>query len=240
VQLRPDGSNKKLGFLVLLFQPPSFSRRRRRVRRRLGERQPWVALFDASGKERAPSSRRIRTTARARRSFALWCVSAFRCCAKRPAGCLQPRWLAAGLLALWALLAAPGTQPPRHLPPDNPVTLFRECMYSARGLTAPPPLPQDFSERHGYIKGVVTEIIHDSGRGAPLAKARVPCAQRRLRGLPASPSRGRPQAGRTLTGKQLAPACAARRAPPRAHASCRQRQPHPPGGCARRATRLQP
>ena len=29
---------------------------------------------------------------------------------------------------------------------------------------------QDFSERHGYIKGVVTEIIHDSGRGAPLAK----------------------------------------------------------------------
>jgi len=29
---------------------------------------------------------------------------------------------------------------------------------------------QDFAERHGYIKGVVTEIIHDSGRGAPLAK----------------------------------------------------------------------
>jgi large subunit ribosomal protein L8e len=27
----------------------------------------------------------------------------------------------------------------------------------------------DFSERHGYIKGVVKEIIHDSGRGAPLA-----------------------------------------------------------------------
>jgi len=28
----------------------------------------------------------------------------------------------------------------------------------------------DAAERNGYIKGVVTEIIHDSGRGAPLAK----------------------------------------------------------------------
>lgn len=28
----------------------------------------------------------------------------------------------------------------------------------------------DFSERHGYIKGVVREIIHDPGRGAPLAR----------------------------------------------------------------------
>jgi len=27
----------------------------------------------------------------------------------------------------------------------------------------------DFAERHGYIKGVVKSIIHDSGRGAPLA-----------------------------------------------------------------------
>jgi len=27
----------------------------------------------------------------------------------------------------------------------------------------------DFAERHGYIKGVVKDIIHDSGRGAPLA-----------------------------------------------------------------------
>jgi len=27
----------------------------------------------------------------------------------------------------------------------------------------------DFAERHGYIKGVVREIIHDPGRGAPLA-----------------------------------------------------------------------
>jgi len=28
----------------------------------------------------------------------------------------------------------------------------------------------DFAERHGYIKGVIREIIHDPGRGAPLAK----------------------------------------------------------------------
>jgi len=28
----------------------------------------------------------------------------------------------------------------------------------------------DFSERHGYIKGVVKNIIHDPGRGAPLAQ----------------------------------------------------------------------
>lgn len=28
----------------------------------------------------------------------------------------------------------------------------------------------DYAERHGYIKGVVREIIHDPGRGAPLAR----------------------------------------------------------------------
>jgi len=28
----------------------------------------------------------------------------------------------------------------------------------------------DYSERHGYVKGVVREIIHDPGRGAPLAR----------------------------------------------------------------------
>ena len=27
-----------------------------------------------------------------------------------------------------------------------------------------------YSERNGYVKGVVREIIHDSGRGAPLAR----------------------------------------------------------------------
>jgi len=28
----------------------------------------------------------------------------------------------------------------------------------------------DFGERHGYVKGVIREIVHDPGRGAPLAK----------------------------------------------------------------------
>ena len=28
----------------------------------------------------------------------------------------------------------------------------------------------DFAERSGFSKGVVREIVHDSGRGAPLAK----------------------------------------------------------------------
>lgn len=28
----------------------------------------------------------------------------------------------------------------------------------------------EFGERHGYVKGVVREIIHDKGRGAPLAR----------------------------------------------------------------------
>lgn len=28
----------------------------------------------------------------------------------------------------------------------------------------------DFAERHGYIRGVIREIVHDPGRGAPLAK----------------------------------------------------------------------
>ena len=30
--------------------------------------------------------------------------------------------------------------------------------------------PVDYSERHGYIRGLVKEIIHDPGRGAPLAR----------------------------------------------------------------------
>jgi large subunit ribosomal protein L8e len=34
----------------------------------------------------------------------------------------------------------------------------------AAGLRA-----MDFAERHGYLKGVIREIIHDPGRGAPLA-----------------------------------------------------------------------
>nr|KAJ3418386.1 60S ribosomal protein L2A [Polyrhizophydium stewartii] len=30
--------------------------------------------------------------------------------------------------------------------------------------------PLDYAERHGYIRGLVKEIVHDPGRGAPLAK----------------------------------------------------------------------
>jgi len=30
--------------------------------------------------------------------------------------------------------------------------------------------PLDYAERHGYIKGLVKEIVHDPGRGAPLVK----------------------------------------------------------------------
>jgi len=30
--------------------------------------------------------------------------------------------------------------------------------------------PLDFAERHGYIKGVVRDVVHDPGRGAPLVK----------------------------------------------------------------------
>eukprot|EP01026_Neomeris_dumetosa_P032920 TRINITY_DN2616_c0_g1_i11.p2 TRINITY_DN2616_c0_g1~~TRINITY_DN2616_c0_g1_i11.p2 ORF type:complete len:173 (+),score=12.59 TRINITY_DN2616_c0_g1_i11:66-521(+) len=30
----------------------------------------------------------------------------------------------------------------------------------------------DAAERNGYIKGVVTEIVHDPGRGAPLARVK--------------------------------------------------------------------
>ncbi|KAJ3374925.1 60S ribosomal protein L8 [Allomyces arbusculus] len=30
--------------------------------------------------------------------------------------------------------------------------------------------PLDYAERHGYIKGLIKEIIHDPGRGAPLAR----------------------------------------------------------------------
>ena len=58
-------------------------------------------------------------------------------------------------------------------------------------------LMQDFSERHGYIKGVVTEIIHDSGRGAPLAKVPPPTfrAAGRLRVAPAVASRSAPGPG---------------------------------------------
>lgn len=36
----------------------------------------------------------------------------------------------------------------------------------------------DFAERHGYVKGVIKEIVHESGRGAPLAKVQFQNAYR--------------------------------------------------------------
>merc|ERR1712137_1495879 len=39
---------------------------------------------------------------------------------------------------------------------------LRKCPAKFRSL--------DFAERHGYVRGVVREIVHDAGRGAPLAK----------------------------------------------------------------------
>lgn len=41
-------------------------------------------------------------------------------------------------------------------------THLRKCPAKFRSL--------DFAERHGYVRGVVREIVHDAGRGAPLAK----------------------------------------------------------------------
>ena len=36
----------------------------------------------------------------------------------------------------------------------------------------------DAAERHGYVKGVVSEILHDPGRGAPRAKVRMGGSER--------------------------------------------------------------
>merc|ERR1711973_260889 len=45
--------------------------------------------------------------------------------------------------------------------------------------------PVDFAERHGYIRGVVKDLIHDPGRGAPLAKVsfRDMCSHRKQKQL---------------------------------------------------------
>merc|ERR1712088_166796 len=56
--------------------------------------------------------------------------------------------------------------------------------------------PLDFAERHGFIKGLVKDIMHDPGRGAPLARVtfndpykyrrRRPATAARLPRLPAA------------------------------------------------------
>jgi len=47
-------------------------------------------------------------------------------------------------------------------------SIFRSHSANRKGAARLRPI--DYSERHGYIKGKVTDIIHDPGRGAPLAK----------------------------------------------------------------------
>uniref|UniRef100_A0A646QG05 Large ribosomal subunit protein uL2 n=2 Tax=Scolopendridae TaxID=41363 RepID=A0A646QG05_9MYRI len=46
-------------------------------------------------------------------------------------------------------------------------SVFRAHVKHRKG--APKLRAVDFAERHGYIKGIVKDIIHDPGRGAPLA-----------------------------------------------------------------------
>jgi len=47
-------------------------------------------------------------------------------------------------------------------------SVFKSHTHHRKGKTQLRKL--DYAERHGYIKGVVKEIIHDPGRGAPLAR----------------------------------------------------------------------
>ncbi|KAK2098361.1 60S ribosomal protein L8 [Saguinus oedipus] len=47
-------------------------------------------------------------------------------------------------------------------------SVFRAHVKHSKGATRLRAV--DFAERHGYIKGIVKDIIHDPGRGAPLAK----------------------------------------------------------------------
>lgn len=47
-------------------------------------------------------------------------------------------------------------------------SVFRSHTHTRKGAAKFRAL--DYVERHGYIKGVVKEIIHDPGRGAPLAR----------------------------------------------------------------------
>lgn len=49
-----------------------------------------------------------------------------------------------------------------HLRPVAANTRLRNGAAKFRSL--------DYAERHGYMRGIVKEIVHDPGRGAPLAK----------------------------------------------------------------------
>ena len=50
----------------------------------------------------------------------------------------------------------------------GPGSVFKAHTRNRKGRAALRPV--DFAERNGYIKGCIKDIIHDSGRGAPLAK----------------------------------------------------------------------
>lgn len=54
---------------------------------------------------------------------------------------------------------------------QSPMQLTRNIAAHTRLNKAPARFRTlDFAERHGYIRGVVKDIIHDPGRGAPLAQ----------------------------------------------------------------------
>lgn len=50
----------------------------------------------------------------------------------------------------------------------HPEGVFRSHTHHRKGAARHRPL--DFAERHGYLRGVVKELVHDSARGAPLAR----------------------------------------------------------------------
>ncbi|TOF75138.1 50S ribosomal protein L2, partial [Vibrio parahaemolyticus] len=47
-------------------------------------------------------------------------------------------------------------------------SVFKSHTHHRKGKPALRPV--DYSERHGYIRGIIKNIIHDPGRGAPLAE----------------------------------------------------------------------
>jgi hypothetical protein len=60
-----------------------------------------------------------------------------------------------------------------HPPPLRPPPLRPSPPRHPRRPPRPPPPPPvrsqyDYAERNGYVKGVVTQIAHDPGRGAPV------------------------------------------------------------------------
>ena len=58
-----------------------------------------------------------------------------------------------------------------HLPKPRRIPLTSPPAAHTRLNKAPAKFRTlDYAERHGYLRGVVKEIVHDPGRGAPLAK----------------------------------------------------------------------